>query len=226
MSSPEPPPTSFWATARGILTALAALVTIMAGLVTTLSLTGVLDLGDEGSGTPREGETAVTSSLPNPSPSSSAAIRAIRLASFERDTEGWRPQPRTTADGSTSTASDYSTHGTHSLQVDPTGEGWFGTEFTVPYDVSGKSAVSADLKTVRGSTPTNLAIQLKVGDDYVWCQSSTDLVANGTGRLDFGTMACSVDGQPVDRPSDLTQLTAVWLYLHEGSFRVDNVRAE
>jgi len=222
MTGTEPQSTSFWASARGILTALAALVTIVAGLVTTLSFTGVLDVGDEGGAT-LESETAETSQSPS---TNSAGTMAIRLASFEQDTDGWGPQPRTTANGPTSQASDYSTEGTLSLQVDPTREGWFGTEFTRPYDVSGKDAVSADVKTVRGSTPTNLAIQFVLGNNYVWCQSPTDLVATGTVRLDFSTMTCSVRSQPVQRPTDLTQLAGVWLYLNEGSFRVDNVRAE
>jgi hypothetical protein len=222
MSSPEPQSGSFWSSARGILTVLAALVTIVAGLVTTLSLTGLLGIGDEGGAT-RQSE----SGEPTPSVSTnSAATAAIRLASFEQDTDGWGPQPGTSADGPTGQASDYSTDGTLSLQVDSTRAGWFGAEFARPYDVSGMNAVSADVKTVRGSTPTNLAIQFVVGSDYVWCQSPTDLVANGTVRLNFGTMSCSVRSQPVERPSELSQLAGVWLYLHEGSFRVDNVRAE
>jgi hypothetical protein len=152
---------------------------------------------------------------------------AILLASFEQDTEGWGPEPQSSADGTTTQVSDYSTDGAHGLAVDPTNEGFFGTEFAAPQNISGSRSVSADVEIVRGDdTRSNLAIQLKVGDDYVWCQSPIDLVASGTVTLHFGTMDCSVNDQHVPRPSDLTQLTQVWLYLHEGSFRVDNVRAE
>src|SRR6266498_632915 len=54
---------------------------------------------------------------------------------------------------------------------------------------------------------------------WTWCQSPDNLDANGAVTLDL--MKCKRG-----RPSDLTELQAVWLYLNEGSFRVDNVRAE
>ncbi len=224
--SREPRSTSFWTTMPGVLAAIAAVVTAVGGLITALALTGVFGSGN-GSPAATRAETAATGSPPNPCASTnSAPTGAIRLASFELDTEGWGPQPNNTAAGPTTRASDYCTDGTYSLEVDPTKTGWFGAEFAAAQNISGKSAVSADVKTVRGSPLTNLAIQLKVGDGYVWCQSPDDLNATGTVTLDLGTMACTARNHTVRRPSDLTQLTQVWLYLHEGSFRVDNVRAE
>lgn len=145
----------------------------------------------------------------------------ILLASFEQDTEGWGPDPDTT--GTTTQVSDFATDGIHSLEVDPTKAGWFGKVFAAPQSISGSTAVRADVETVRGDTRTNLAILLK---GYIWCQSRTDLTATGTVTLDLGTMKCFVRERPVRRPSSLTWLTEVWLYLHPGSFRVDNVRAE
>jgi len=156
-----------------------------------------------------EVETASTAPGPN---------AVIPFASFEKDTEEWGPQPRTTATGSTRRASDFATHGSFSLQIDSTKPGWFGREFGAPIDISGKSVIRVDIKTVSGDRRTAIAVQLGESP-WTWCQSPDNLDANGAVTLDL--MKCKRG-----RPSDLTELQAVWLYLNEGSFRVDNVRAE
>lgn len=224
MSGKEPEPTSFWTTAPGILTAIAAVVTAVGGLITALALTGVFGPGAGGVGTTGVVETAPTGSPTAPSPSPDQAVPEILLASFEQDTEGWGPKPDTEARGTTTRVSDYHTDGEYGLAVDPTKEGWFGTVFDVSQNISGSTSVSADVETVRGDPKTNLAILLK---GYVWCEAVPKfLKPTGTVTLDLGTMTCRVDDKPVRRPSNLSELTEVWLYLHPGSFRVDNVRAE
>jgi hypothetical protein len=150
---------------------------------------------------------------------------AILLASFEAGKEGWAADADNPDIGFTNRASDWSTDGDFSLRIDPTSGGFFGREFGAR-DLTGKRAVRVDIKTMKGPPMTRIAIQLTVGDDYFWCESADDLDATGTASIDLGTMRCYLRERPVARPSDLTEVRAVWLYLNKGSFRVDNVRAE
>jgi hypothetical protein len=169
-------------------------------------------------------ETAANGGSPGPAVQTDQSPDAAKLlASFETGTEGWAAHPDTPDIGSTSKASDFATDGDFSLQVDPSKAGFFGTEFARPIDLSGKSAVRVDVETVVSELPkTKIAIQLDVRERSFWC-GSDNLDATGTVTLDFATMR-GPDCRP--RPSDLTEVTAVWLYLNEGSYRVDNVRAE
>lgn len=195
--------------------ALAAAVLLVAGM----QIWG----GDRGAETPPNGAPQSPSVQADPGQDA-----AILLASFEGDTQGWGHAENST--GSTRQASDWSTDGNFSLRIDPTSKGFFGnnSEFGVR-DLTGKREVRIDIETRTGPAKTMIAIQLTAGGRSLWCESADDLVAAGTVSLDLGTMRCvnpARGNRPVARPSDLTEVWGVWLYLNEGSFRVDNVRAE
>ena len=153
---------------------------------------------------------------------------AISLASFEHGTEGWLPLPDQADNGSVSQASDFHTQGSFSLQINNRGlpeRGWYGKNFSSPVDISGKSAVSADIQTLEVGTQTAIAVQF--GDaDWTWCQSPQPW-----GFADAGTDRDTVTlnlAQCPDRPaSGSDKLNAVWVWFEgKGSFRLDNVRVE
>ena len=155
---------------------------------------------------------------------------AISLASFENSTEGWLPAKED--NGSVSQASDFHTEGSSSLQIDSNGvpdEGFYGKEFDPPVDITGKNAVSIDIRTLETRTQTAIAVQF--GDaNWTWCQSPDWGVAEArtelltvTLDLDFDTMNCP-DGRP---SSGLNELNAVWVWFEgKGTFWLDNVRIE
>lgn len=174
----------------------------------------------------RGAETSSNGAPHSPSVQTDPGQDAARLlASFEGGTEGWGPDERVSFDFSTEQASDYSTDGSFSLQVDTAGPVWVQHKFARPIDISGKSALSLDIETVRGVPQT--AIAVKLGDDDIWCQSE-DLDAKRPVRADFGKMECYRENGPPNLPpaSDLTELRAILVYFDVGSFRVDNVRLE
>jgi hypothetical protein len=197
---------------------IAALVALLAA---ALLIAGVLIWGGD--------RGAQTGASPGPSVSTGSAGGALLLASFESGTEGWAASPDQADNGLTSQASDFATEGSSSLRVDSAGlpeRGWYGTEFQTPIDVSGKSSVSLDIRTMGVGTQEAIAVQFFLTEDlWIWCQSDpwgrVGPETDATITLDFDNMSC--DGSPSDR----NKLAAVWVWFEgAGSFRVDNVRAE
>ena len=201
---------------------IAAAVALLAA---TLLVAGVLIWGgDKGS------ETAGNGVSPGTSVQTDSGGGALPLASFETGTEGWAAEPGQRDNGPTSQASDFHTEGSSSLRVDSAGlpeRGWYGKNFDAPIDISGKSAVSLDIRTMGVGTQEAIAVQF-APPDYTWCQSPDPWGSAGPGTdatvtIDFDNMNCP-DGPP--SASDRTKLTAVWVWFEgKGSFRVDNVRA-
>jgi hypothetical protein len=157
---------------------------------------------------------------------------AISLASFEDGTEGWLPDLED--NGTVSRSSDFHTQGSFGLRIDSYGlpdRGFYGKNFDEPIDVTGKSAVSVDIRTLETRTQTAIAVQV---DDWTWCQSpnwgvaeaGTDLL---TVTLEFDTMTLDAGTTPcreVLSSSDLTTLRAVFVWFEgKGTFWLDNVRA-
>jgi hypothetical protein len=108
--------------------------------------------------TPTAGPSPGVSASPEVSTTAPAGSGgAISLASFEDGTEGWAPIPSQEDNGSVSRASDFHTHGSFSLQIDSRGvpeRGFYGKKFPSPIDISGKSTVSAEIKTLEIGTHT------------------------------------------------------------------------
>lgn len=181
--------------------------------------------------TPTAGSSPGVSTSAEGSPTPAGSGRAISLASFEDGTEGWAPERVQENYGTVSQASDFHTQGSFSLRIDSRGvpeRGFYGKKFPSPVDISGKSTVSAEIKTLEARTQTAIAVQF--GDaNWTWCQSPDPwgTADAGTDRrtvtLNLATMYCP-DGHP---SSGLSKLNAVWVWFEgKGSFRLDNVRAE
>jgi len=155
---------------------------------------------------------------------------SILLASFETGTEGWVTDEPVSFDLQMSQASDFATDGSFSLQIDTADEVWVGRTFLTAKDLTGKSSVSVDLRILEVETPTGMAVQFD--EEEWWCQSAWGSAEPGTEvtvTLDLATAKLQEGpGGSCDHPpgSDLRKLKAVWVYLGEGSFQVDNLRVE
>ncbi|MBV9268322.1 MAG: cellulase family glycosylhydrolase, partial [Acidobacteriaceae bacterium] len=145
------------------------------------------------------------------------------LESFETGTDGWGPINASAGTVSQSTA--FHTDGTHSLQVNATGGGWFGVTFASPLDLSGRPSVSIDIEstTIGGGT----AIAFQSGSAYTWCQTPDPwptLPSNGVTTLKLALVANQLNcggGTP-----DLTDIHTIFVYLNgPGTFYLDYLRA-
>ena len=161
-------------------------------------------------------------------PSEPGSDVIVLVASFEDGKEGWGPDPDQPGIGSVKQASDFHTHGSFSLQVDSKGvrgEGWYGAD-GLDLDITGKAALSVDIRTLNSGTQTAIAVQY---GDGAWCQSRGEWKSVPAGT-DLRTVTFELETlECVDEPasSSRNNLTAVWVWFAgDGSFRLDNVRVE
>jgi hypothetical protein len=211
---------------------------ILAGvgaLAAVISLLIVIVVANSGTAPP---ETVGTSPEGDRAPGAEQGSSAASLlASFEDGTEGWSPGQED--NGSVSQASDFHTQGSHSLRIDNAGlprRGFYGKQFDPPIDISGKSAVSVDIRTLEARTQTAIAVQVDDGNPWIWCQSPGPWgsVDAGTDRhtvtLEFDTMTRASGTTPCREflsSSAPIMLHEVWVWFEgKGSFRLDNVRVE
>lgn len=163
----------------------------------------------------RQSNTAEITVIVRPNPGD-----PIMLFSFEDGVQGWASASWQSDAGTVARDTRYATDGTHSLRVDATGGGWFGTSFAEPVDLSNKAALKMDLRTGAAGTSTSIALQ--VGPEYTWCQSAfgyQDAETAATVEADLVTgMSCT--------PEDLRDVRAIYTWISGGTFYIDNIRAE
>jgi alpha-galactosidase len=128
------------------------------------------------------------------------------------------------AGGTLASSPVFATDGALGLEVtSPTDGNWFGRRFAEPLDLSAFGSLRYDVKTGAIGTPGEFA--LEVGPDSAWCQGSswtwTGAGASKTISRRFGDIAC-----PAGVSLDPSQIRAIWVFLKDGTFQVDNVRAE
>jgi alpha-galactosidase len=149
------------------------------------------------------------------------------LFSFEAGLDSW-----TIANVDTGSAMSLSavfhTDGSQGLEVvSPADGNWFGRRFDQPLDqaldLTGKSLLKYDIKTTTNGTANEFALQ--VGPDWMWCQgglwSWTNPSSSQTVTRKLSEITC-----PGGVPLDITQVHAVWVFLKDGTFHIDNIRAE
>ncbi len=98
------------------------------------------------------GPSSGVSMSSNVTPARADSDTAVVLASFEKGTEGWLPNPDQKDNGTVSQASDFHTLGSFSLRIDNRGlpgRGWYGKNFDSPIDISGRT-VSVDISDAGG----------------------------------------------------------------------------
>jgi mannan endo-1,4-beta-mannosidase len=145
---------------------------------------------------------------------------AIQIASFETGTEGWASANWQANAGTVQQSTDYASHGSYSLKVTTADGGWFGTTFGVPLNLTGKTHIKFEIKTLAAGTSTDAAIQL--GSGWTWCQGPFGWInPNTTATVDIDLLNLSC-GAP-----DLSQVNTIYIWFSSGgTFYLDNVRAE
>lgn len=145
------------------------------------------------------------------------------LFSFETGSEGWTIA-NGAAGGSLAPSTAFHTEGGAGLQVTSPADGnWFGRALAAPLDLTGKTHLAFDLKTADAGTSGELAVQ--VGPGGTWCQGGawawTNPNSSKTIKTAFTDMSC-----PVGTELQLSQISAVWVFVKAGTFLIDQLRAE
>lgn len=158
----------------------------------------------------RESNAASVSIVVSPDP--------VLVSSFEAGLEGWAPL---NADmGTVAQSEAFATHGAFGLEVNGSGNNWYGLTLDPPLDLSERRALAYDI-SVGPVDGTNRAARIFFG--AVRCQSSFTWVPQDTvDKLEFDlrSMNCT-GGDP-----DLTQATSIYLRFNPGTFHIDNVQVE
>lgn len=150
---------------------------------------------------------------------------AMLLYSFENDTQGWASASWQADAGAVSRVTDFSTQGAASLQVNATGGGWFGLNVLEEVlDISGKTQIKYDLRTLSAGTSVNIAIQDR---NWLWCEGSWGWQeANTTATVSVDLAALTGNGAPCGL-ENFSDVNAIWINVGAGvSANIDNVRAE
>ena len=145
---------------------------------------------------------------------------AILLASFEAGTEGWAAANWQANAGTVEQSAEYASDGSYSLKVTTADGGWFGVIFAAPINLTGKTHIKFEIKTLGVGTSTNTAIQL--GSAWTWCQGTWGWINSDTVvtvDIDLLNLSCA--------SPDLSQTDALYIWFSGGgTFYLDNVRAE
>jgi alpha-galactosidase len=128
------------------------------------------------------------------------------------------------AGGTLASSPLFATDGALGLEVtSPTDGNWFGRRFAEPLNLSAFSSLRYDVKT--GVIGTAGEFALEVGPGSAWCQGSqwtwTGASASKTIARSFAEIAC-----PAGVSMDPSQIRAIWVFLKDGTFQIDNIRAE
>jgi mannan endo-1,4-beta-mannosidase len=147
----------------------------------------------------------------------------ILLASFETGTEGWAPGNWQPTAGAVEQSADYATEGSHSLKFTAVDGGWVGVTFSAPIDLTGKTHIKADIKTLGSGTSQDISLQ--IGSGFEWCQGNFTFVnANSTATTDVdlvGGFSCDISTKPMN------DVRGMYIFFSGGgTFYLDNVRAE
>jgi mannan endo-1,4-beta-mannosidase len=145
---------------------------------------------------------------------------AILIASFENGTEGWASANWQTNAGTVEQSADYASEGNYSLKVTTADGCWFGVTFGSPLNLTGKTHIKFEVKTLGVGTSQNAAIQ--VGANWDWCQGTWGWInpdTTATTDIDLLNLGCN--------SPDLSQVRTLYIWFSGGgTFYLDNVRAE
>ena len=142
----------------------------------------------------------------------------VVLESWENGLNGWAAANWQTDPGSVAVTTNGATDGTHALEITALGSGaWFGSgSFTPLLDLSTRSSLSFALKT--GAAGTSIALAVRSGSAYTWCQSPFSYVGPNTTEtytIDLSTMGCA--------QSTLTGVHDMFLFFNAGTFDIDQL---
>lgn len=166
----------------------------------------------------RTSNAAALSVTVKPDPSA-----AVVLASFESGTEGWAPGNWQPTAGVVEQSAEYATEGSYSLKFSAADGGWVGVSFPTPVDLTGKTHIKADIKTLGAGTSQDISLQ--IGPGFEWCQGNFTYVnASSTATTDVdlvGAFSCDISAKPMN------DVRGMYIFFSGGgTFYLDNVRAE
>jgi mannan endo-1,4-beta-mannosidase len=145
---------------------------------------------------------------------------AMQLASFETGTEGWASASWQANAGIVEQSAEYASQGSYSLKVTTADGGWFGVNFGAPVNLTGKTHIKFEIKTLAAGTSQNMAIQ--VGANWDWCQGTWGWINPNTTTtvdIDVLNLGCA--------SPDFSQVNSIYIWFSGGgTFYLDNVRAE
>jgi alpha-galactosidase len=144
------------------------------------------------------------------------------LFSFESGIDGFTTENPT--GGSVASSTAFATDGAQGLEITSLTDGnWFGLRLAETLDLSAFSVLRYDVKTGSIGTPGEFAVE--VGPDATRCQGGlwtwTNASSSKTITRAFDELEC-----PAGTTLDKSQIRGVWLYLKDGTFTIDNLRAE
>ncbi len=157
-------------------------------------------------------------------------VRATRpqpippLYGFESGIDDFRAASFNAGAGVTEQSTDFVTEGDFGLKITPTGGGWFGVEYTLPLDLTGKTHVLWDLKTTGSGTSQELALQTGNNFDFCTVGGFQFINANTTTTIDMDLAALDCGGAT----PDLAQVHNFYIFLGNAGpdpIYIDNVRA-
>ena len=140
------------------------------------------------------------------------------LFSFETGTEGWAGANWQTDPGTTAQSNFFHTDGNFALQVNSK-NAWFAGSLDPAADLTGRTKLKYDLKTLGSGTSTSVALQL--GDNWTWCQSPwgwADGNTETTVEIDLTNLGCV--------SPDLAKVHGIVIWFSTGEFYIDAVRVE
>jgi mannan endo-1,4-beta-mannosidase len=150
---------------------------------------------------------------------------ATLLYSFENDTQGWASASWQANAGTALRVTDFATQGGASLQVTAVDGGWFGLNVAeAVLDISGKTQIKYDLRTLGVGTSINIAIQDR---NWLWCEGSWGWQNPGTtATVTFDLSGLTGNGAPC-AIENFADVNAIWVNVSAGAVvNIDNVRAE
>jgi mannan endo-1,4-beta-mannosidase len=148
---------------------------------------------------------------------------ALPIFTFEDGTQGWAEASFDARGASVTQTSDWASQGTSSGRFSSESQGWYTSSLQAPLDLTGKVSFKFDLHLNAAGTGPIIALQF--GDSWTWCQASVSWTNGDPAGVTVPVDISLLNDLGCSAP-DLTKLQAVNVFLHGGTFEIDNVRAE
>jgi hypothetical protein len=157
-------------------------------------------------------------------------VAAKTLFSFANGTENWQANISNLKAGTTAQSANSAGNTEHSLQIDTTEEGWFGTTDSTPLPLNASEVTNLLFDITTTSVETSQSIAVQVGSNYQWCQTpwsymKADTTTTVTVNLKDLISSARACGGSV--PSDTSEIHGIWIYFSGGgTYFLNSVRVE
>lgn len=147
----------------------------------------------------------------------------IPIATFEDGLDGWAEASWDARGATVEQTTDWASQGTHSGRFSAPAGGWYTQTLPASVDLTGKVSFKFDLHVNADGTGPIVALQF--GDSWTWCQANLTWTNGDAAGVTAPMEIDLLNGLSCTDP-DLSKLQAVNVFLHTGTFELDNVRAE